>query len=441
MSVTCPTRIAVDADNVNGVLSLKFRVTSGPRQPQTPLSVLLDAPPLDDFLRMRSDPNVPTDVVENAGRALCANLAQDPNFTPSLLVTRQTVQAGQRRILIEIPDFALAAQSYPWEVIHDGADFIATNPGIAITRTISPLDGAARASVVLDGGLRIISIIAAAGVDGRPEWDALEAAMANYQHECHCTVLVSHGPLRDHIQQAADPRVTVEMVPDTESALLARIDQVAPHICHIFCHGSRQNLEIANNLTNFGDRALTLSSPSIASHLRSAWLVVLNACSSGAADAETKTNSIGCDLVALGIPFVTSMRQDILASAAHSFTLSFLGQALSSLSRDVPAGRFTLNFDDAMVGARLSLAAAAGGANGTQRTKEWTLPILCASPDDVEVTIPAPRESAHDLTALISQIAEYRKALETPGWSEAERAAIQNQIDALSARLTGASDH
>lgn len=441
MNPACPTRIVVDADNLDGVLSLKFRVTSGPQHPQTPLTEPLDGPALQPFLSMMSNPDEPTDVVRNAGRALCANLERDPNFLSSLGVTRQTLEAGKRRILIDIPGFALAAQSYPWEVIHDGTDFIATNPGIAITRTVSPLEGGARAGVVLDGGLRILSIIAAAGVDGAPEWEAAKAALQRYGPGCNCTVLVSSGPLRDRIRQEALPGVDVGMVPDTEAALLGRIDQVAPHICHIFCHGSSQGLEIANNLTNFGDRALAFNARSLAPHLRSAWLVVLNACSTGAVNGQAKTNSVGCDLVALGIPFVTSMRQDILATAAHSFTRSFLGQALSDLARAVPSGRFTLNFDEAMVSARHAIAAEAGGAEGTRRTKEWTLPILCASPHEVEVTIPAPQESAHDLTAVISEIAQFRQALLAPGWTEAERAAIQDQIDILSARLTGASAH
>jgi hypothetical protein len=430
----CPTRVAIEAEiGPDGQSTLKFKVTSGPPLPLRPFGVRLDVDPIKAFIAMPPsavDPNLITE----AGKAIQAGLAQDPNFATSLGAVKAAVLPS-RGIVIHIPNYAPAAHNYPWEILHDGAAFIA--PDVAFTRTVEPRAGAQRAKRVLDGNLRLLSIIAAVGVDGKAEWNALSAACAGYAHGLDRLVLVSDPQLKEHIAIEASPQI-VEMVPATEPDLVARIEQFAPHICHVFCHGTPLGLQIANYNTEFGARPLTLAAQSLAPCLKSAWLVCLNACSTGAADEAAGTSTVGSELVEAGVPFVPCMRENVPAEAASVFTRDFLVAALSDLSTKSGGQTFDLNFDSAMIRARLGLAQFRNGG-GFSASKEWTLPVLCTSgeqdgPVAFSVAKPAVPGGAGDLVATIREITDLQAALAT-GTFEPQRVAIEARIASLRRQL------
>lgn len=59
-----------------------------------------------------------------------------------------------------------------------------------------------------------------------------------------------------------------------------------------------------------------------------------------------------------GVPFVTSMRQNVPANVAHKFAKAFLPKALVDLQAHIALGqRFTPNFNQALTDARGSIAA------------------------------------------------------------------------------------
>jgi len=434
MSPMCPTRVAIEAEfDPGGPPTLKFKVTSGPPLPLRPLAIPLDAPPIAPFIAMPPSAVVP-DSIALAGRALWTGLAQDPNFAPSLASVKATV-LPDRRIVIHIPTYAARAHNYPWEILHDGATFIAP-AGVAFTRTVEPRKGE-DAKRVLGGNLRLLSIIAAAGVDGHQEWAALAATFASYAHPLDRLVLVSDPALKAHIEAQANPPI-VEMVPVNEPELLQRIEQFAPHLCHFFCHGTPLGLQIANNNTEFGARPLSLDGQSLARCLASAWLVCLNACATGAADEAAGTSTVGSELVERGVPFVTCMRENVPADAASIFTRSFLAAALADLSGKAGGQTFALNFDGAMIRARQDLALWKGDP-GFGASKEWTLPILCTSGEqDGPVAFSVDRTvvpgGANDMLSTIREITQLNAALEV-GHFKAQRGIIEARIALLMQQL------
>jgi hypothetical protein len=195
MNPLCPTRVAIEAEiEPSGLSALKFKVTSGPPLPLRAFPVSLEVPPMAPFIAMPPSAVIP-DSIELAGQALWSGLDQDPNFAPSYALVANTAWPD-RSIVIHIPAYAAMAHNYPWEILHTGAAFVAP-ANVAFVRTVEPRAGAERTSRVLDGNLRFLSIIAAAGVDGIAEWIALQNSFAGYAPPLDRLVLVSKAQEKD----------------------------------------------------------------------------------------------------------------------------------------------------------------------------------------------------------------------------------------------------
>jgi hypothetical protein len=441
------TMVRIRSTMANGEPRLTFSVDGNPALDQM-LNVMPDKPPVDAFLQMHSNPNQPTTVIETTGSALLDDLRQHKNLDPALNNTINSLLGSpDRGVHIEIHSVARIAHNMPWEALHDATHgFLALASGIPFTRIVQPArPEARRTGAVFDGRLRIVAVIAASGIPGHPEWDALRVALSSWSGELACKVLVDDAALRDAVNGAGLAGVAAELVPKTASDLVQAIDAFTPHFVHLFCHGQSASggiLEIANAGTAFGGPPIYLTPVDLAPALRSSWLVILNACSTGQAHAAANTSSFACTLVEQGVPFVTSMLQDIPAGDAHRFAQAFLGKALADLKAQVAKGTpFVLAFSQALVVSRNNIAG--GNPILPARVKEWTFPILCAAPTEFTIRPVASMDGAdhQQATATAAQIRLLTQFLIDDDLTAQQRLRIEKRIALLEAELTsGAGD-
>lgn len=404
-----------------------------------PLNLAPNLPPIDAFTLYQSTPQQNSTVIKDAGEAILTALwAHDNGKTAIANTLNSPVQDGSREIRIHIESIAKAAHNLPWEAIHDPNDgFIALSKGVPFRRVVP----AVRPDVVrkldsFNGTLKVAAVIAAAGIPGDPQWQALKAALDAWPGAKECLVIVGSPALRAAIDGMALPHVRTEVVPLTGDELVQIIGNFAPQILHVFCHGQSEAggvLEIAKPNTEFGEAPLYVRPAQLATALRSSWVVVLNACSTGQVNPEVNTNSFACNLIEQGVPFVAGMLQEVPAGVGHRFAETFLSRLVADLAKQFAKGaRFALQVAPAVMAARASIVALYGGQPALEgRIKEWTLPILCSSVESFEIH---PTDLGQQQgTETLAQIRLLKNALASGLFTDAEAQRIKDEI----VRLTG----
>lgn len=347
-------------------------------------------PPIDALLAFQSTPDHDSDVIENAGLAIHDRLARHTNAQSALTATLNSpIGETSREIRIQIETIAKVAHDLPWETLWmPGQGFVALSQDLPFSRIVPPVNADnVRPTGTFDGTLKMVVILAAAGVPASAQWRAIEQASTQWPADkFECLLFVDTPQLKQQIEAdiGGRPGFTVKLVPLAVDDLVKAIGDFAPHIIHLFCHGQSDAggvLEIATPNSALGQPPLFLRPNPLASAARSSWLVILNACSTGETDPEANTNSMACTLVELGVPFVTSMRQRIAATVADKFAKAFLGRFLHDLAEDFETGAaFKPRVAGAVMAARRQIMDALQPAPLFQRRyKEWTLPILCTS--------------------------------------------------------------
>ncbi len=415
---------------------LTFAIDGLPADDQ-PLDLSTDGPPINAFIGFHSTPDQDSTVIRDAGSAIFTTLRTHTNGPTALANTLNApVNDRSREIRIHIESIAKAAHNLPWEAIHDPQDgFIALSRGVPFRRVVPAVrPDVLRKVDTFDGTLKVAAIIAAAGIQGEPQWLALQAALASWQGAKECRVLVDSMPLHNAINALALPGVRAELVPLVGDDLMQTIGNFAPHILHIFCHGQSEGggvLEVATPNTALGGPPLFVRPGQLAATLRSTWLVVLNACSTGQVNPAANTNSFACNLIEQGVPFVASMLQEVEVSVAHRFADTFLSRMLGDLWMQFPQNaRFPLQVAPAVMAARTSIMGMYGGQPAWEgRIKEWTLPILCSSTEPFEIHPTAlPQQQGAE---TLAQIRHLRSALGAGIFTAEESQRIQAEIDRL----------
>jgi hypothetical protein len=404
-----------------------------------PLNLSPLVPPVCDFISYQSDPHSPAVLTELTGRALFEDLKQHDNLNSALANTFAAAPAD-RELQIEIQNVAKSAHDLPWEALADEAGFLALDRDLPFTRVVPPgRIGAQRSEGSFDGTLRVVAVLAADGISGTPQWEALRDALEQWNGSLHCTVLAGDTALRDAIAAEAVPNVEVALVPADAGDLVRGIGDATPHILLLFCHGQSAEggaLEVAHVATEIGEPPLYLTPMAFSRSLRSTWLVMLNACATGQTDPAANTNSFACSLVEEGVPFVTSMRQEVPAGVGHCFTRSFLSRALHDLAADIAAGvPFRPRFAPALAESRGTIAALVGQRPEVERrTKEWTLPILCTSAVPFKVR-PASVLTAEEAATKRAAIDHLRRTLFEMELTTPQQALVLARIQQLEAEL------
>ena len=446
---------------------VKFNGKSGPAGPEYSFSVqsgignlpsVLDAnlpdqpndPPFRALSQLNSDPNTDTTAVTDAGAQLLAALNKHPNAALAMTQTLNAPAGSQdREIRLHMPEFIDSPRQLPWEVLYDvNVGFFDADNGVPILRMIDPKLTATRPSGNLaDDGLHFVSVLAADQIDGLSEYLALRASLAAYSKPWKLRVYSPDQSVIDHIANEGLSSVEHKHVPATAAELMTEISAFRPQICHFFCHGiaiggGTASLEVANVLTTMGRTTVEIKPFELASALpSSAWLVLLNACSSGQAAGES--SSLAARLVENGVPVVVGMREATKTQTLNVFTQGFLANALAHIDALLDQnGTTELQLGQSLTAARNSICTAfrRPGADAAKRVKDWSLPVMMVSTNEFIIR-PKTTADPFALAQLVGQRDTLQDLLGRLGntLSQQQKDQVMVELTVLSAQIQSAT--
>ncbi|WP_369228871.1 CHAT domain-containing protein [Streptomyces sp. R21] len=352
--------------------------------------------------------------VRDAGRLLFDGLAAQPDIGLHLPAAAQP-GAAKRPVFVELRAPG-AAEALPWETLWSQAvDFLGLDARWPVSRIVPPVGDNPVHLEEFRPPLRIAAILSCLGVTAADEWQILSKEVAAVAGRLDVEVLtfVSEHDLALSIQKAADPGVSVDLVPQDLATLREKVSSFRPHILHLFCHGrlrQRPQLEIAvaadwqdgvpnRSLRLEFDQISQLSNP-----MDPAWLAVLNCCEVGAPVGETY--SLARELVNRG-PFAAAvaMSEPVNPDDASAFSAALYPQLLAAVENVVQAkgNPVEIPFWNLLVEPRRRLCErqAVGGISvsmAATSTKEWTVPVLYVRPDPLVLSwLPGPAPTLEEV--------------------------------------------
>lgn len=241
------------------------------------------------------------------------------------------------RIAFEESTEAAAAAAVPWELMHDGEEFLAAHPRVHLVRTTA--DGPRIDAVTTRRPLRLL-ILWASPRDQPPidvEWEQIRLALGLGPHLT-----------RREIE-------TFEVLHTTRSRLDEALATGAYDLVYYTGHGTYRDgvghlcLETDDGTTDLV--TATQLARKLAHLDRLPSLVFLNCCWSGAVDKDPRALGrfldAGRRLLREGVPFVVATLTPVLVSTAQTFMESFFGALLS--------GQQGLDVERAMAAARTAV--------------------------------------------------------------------------------------
>ncbi|MGH8903429.1 MAG: CHAT domain-containing protein [Egibacteraceae bacterium] len=333
------------------------------------------------------------------------------------------------------------AELFNWEMLCDSDKdrFLALDRRWPIGRIAEPGQDLALASPRCDGTLRIMAVLSALGVPAREEWEGIFQAVRDARADglrIELRVLVSEQDLFNELRGRADgnpSELTVRAVPDRSVDVEFEIGRFAPHILHLFCHGSaghgQSRLEFAT--PNDWRPAAAATAGSVVLHaenlvqaLHSIWLVVLNCCEGAAAAPDVY--SLALSLVANGVPAAIGMREPVNVLAANEFSRVFyralcteVRERLRSVAGRAEPAEVEIEWTGMLHEPRRALAEQ--HRNDPANNREWTLPVLYVRSEPFNVTVAVPRAGTEARD----------RDLEPPGHVTEEDASVTFTIEGL----------
>ncbi len=236
----------------------------------------------------------------------------------------------------------------PWELLHDGREFLNLSPNTPIVRYLRV--GKAPEPAPFDPPLRVL-VVAANPPGSEPlaleeERKIIEASFPD-------------------AQRGAIKRVEVTVIQEArQQQLFDELDKGAHHVLHYMGHGEFDTKTGLGCLLMMGEdgemeevTSETLSKILLDSTIR---LAFLNACKTGAAPAQEQHDPFGgvaAALVQAGIPAVVAMQYPISDSAAVGFARTFYDRIANGLPVDFAVSRARTGLD-------------------TEDSTEWCTPVL-----------------------------------------------------------------
>ncbi len=352
--------------------------------------------PLIDFAAL-SPPNLVRQVGEGLATGIRGNpavqqvldlvLARPPG-SPSLPI----------QFLVADPD----AHGLSWEALVANNEFLALNerwPIARIARGAAPESSLRRPFA---SPVRLMAVLSAVQLQAQKEWHTLYAQVIKARQaglQIEVTLVV--GEQNELLVPAAaiqDPQLEVLPVPNpaADTPLLDLIQDKAPHLLHLFCHGTIRDDVRLLELGTIGDfdrndgrssvliRAEELG---VAAARSGTWCVVLNACRGAEAGDQALTHAE--EIVAQGVPAAVGMRRQVDVVDANSFTRDWYPAVFSAL-RAVGAagpGEQPLRWSDMLCAARRRLRDTHGGDAADDDT--WTVPVLYKLSGAFSLVVPA----------------------------------------------------
>ncbi|MCA9545821.1 MAG: CHAT domain-containing protein, partial [Myxococcales bacterium] len=309
--------------------------------------LILQAVALAPHIRGRSFALNPTGapVAEGAGRELAIKLGKalySLAFPPAIAQVRDTAQhvarGAERGVRLRLGlEGAPRLSGLPWELLHDGQDFVAINRGQPLVRTVDRPTALPRLPV--NGPLRVLVVVAAPSNLGSLNQAVEVAGLRTALGE-----LVQGGQV--DLQWIHDGRWD-----SLRDALLPGPGQPTPHVLHFIGHGM-PHAERGGCLAfcgptgqredRYGDELSRLFG-----QVDSLRLVVLNACHGAAPSHEGVFASLAGTLALRVAPAVVAMQYAVTNAAAVAFSAEFYRHisrgypvdAAVSLAREHELGR------------------------------------------------------------------------------------------------------
>ncbi|MEM1437001.1 MAG: CHAT domain-containing protein, partial [Pseudomonadota bacterium] len=287
------------------------------------------------------------------GRELFQRLADHDTLERALLSLSTGINDAQP-LYLNISDETGTASRLPWETLFFEDDFLA----LRTQRSIARVTDSREKSLIhptLSSSIRIMSVISMMGSPGEDEWRAVQDAITATRADQLANrpglqpehlLLVGEQDLYQTAQSesAQDASLQAEMIPRNSAALIDRIKAYEPHILHLYCHGdSRPRLLFGTNVDwlqgTSSEGSLRLRADEVAQAARDAgtWVVVLNACLSGAA-ADDGPSAVE-ELVANGVPVAVGHRVYIQPSFATQLTEALYPDLFALLADTIERGR------------------------------------------------------------------------------------------------------
>jgi hypothetical protein len=385
--------------------------------------------------------------VAQAGAHLLAKLCENPSVQSALTAAFN----GPGPIYIDAT--APRPQALPWEALCNAAGQFAALSGWPVARVISSPVKPVNTERTFDPPLRVLAVLAAAGVqtgavpEARGIHQALVARRATLDFELR--VLGCEEALQQEVAGWNDPAVQFSYLASAKQ-LTDLTEDWRPHLVHFFCHGiagPNPRLELATRadaITGAARGSLRIEETDFQRMLDrhpALWLVALNCCL-GAAATDGST-SLASRLVLMGYPLVVGMTEPIAADDAYVFSSSFLESTLRTLEEYLAQGdyRREVEWAGVLVEPREDLCSKYGGMATARDVKAWTLPVLHARPGRFELV--GPRASAaltpeevSTLAAKIQKLLEMRVQLAQIADLPAETiSTLDQQIDELRLKL------
>lgn len=327
-------------------------------------------------------------LVQRVGQKLFNELIQHPGVNLALNNAIYHTQRQARPIYFGI--FSSSVECLPWEALYCSHHnfFFALDARYPIARIPYNATGIDKKHPYsFEPPLRIAAVLGARDQDAQPEWMALSSAIteAGIENEIQVHVFVAQTSLYNHIleQSRRERWLSVDYVSPDSDELVNRLQEFSPHLLHFFCHGSVEYsgfLEIATrNTVELNDDPLFLGISELRNFCDSVWMVILNACESGA--AVTDSHSLAYNLVDNGLPAAIGMRKPIDARDANKFCRAFYTEAFQALHQALQTGqRIFINWAELMTKPRKALCRKQQQSGPVQvnaaHYQEWTLPVL-----------------------------------------------------------------
>jgi CHAT domain len=320
---------------------------------------------------------------DEMGRYILAKLSGHPAVSSALTAALAAQPGTQEPVFIRV---APQAEGVPWETLFADGNFLALDPRWPIGR-MNTQDSAVVGDREFRPPLRVLAVLAAAGLDASQEWIALRDALGSLPFDVTVRVLAAQDGLRAAVQTGnpVNLAVTAEFV-EPGLDLPGQITGFRPNILHFFCHGGvavgSSFLEIATRGTAGSPRggvSFELKDFPAAHLADDLWLVVVNACKGALPPAGTA--SLVSSLAARGVPAVAGMREAVTADDAYAFCRGFYGALAEMLT---PLAESTtpvpIAWCAALYRARREICELHRGpdpcAAAAARFREWTLPVM-----------------------------------------------------------------
>jgi hypothetical protein len=344
-------------------------------------------------------------------------------------------QAESLPICFRVGDDVVHALS--WEAFVGNQRFVALDRRWPIARIARGGNISEGAQLPFEAPLKLCAVLSAVGRSALEEWRGIAAAVQAAREdglEIDVTLLAGEEDVLTEARETDG--VDAQPVPEGAFQLRTTLRGLAPHLLHVFCHGTIKAgvryLDIAT-ARDFDDPAGSNSSVNL--HVEelgtdladtNTWAAVLNMCRGADAGDQQLTHAEG--LVNSGVPVAVGMRRLIDAADAFAFSAALYPSVFTAIKAAAePTANGIVRWPGTLTRARQALRDRHPASDDT-----WTLPVLYTRPGEFRLVL-APPGKTEEVTKELSEAETVDGALAAFG--EAAPAGLQDALRDLAPSL------